>query len=160
LKARDNSPGTRAEGLAADHLERHGLVIVERNFRTRHGEIDLIARDGDSLVFVEVRLRSRGDFGGAAGIAEMLLQSQNGQIQLLPALPKAWENGSLKGVCARGGFVIDLEWKKGELTTFRLYSKSGGSAAINYHNQKTTLKTVPGRWYELNKDFKWSSIGK
>jgi putative endonuclease len=67
LKARDNSPGTRAEGLAADHLERHGLVILERNFRTRHGEIDLIARDGDSLVFVEVRLRSRGDFGGAAG---------------------------------------------------------------------------------------------
>ena len=100
-----------------------------------------------------------GNFGGAAGIAEMLLQSQNGQIQLLPALPKAWENGSLKGVCARGGFVIDLEWKKGELTTFRFYSKSGGSAAINYHNLKTTLKTVPGRWYELNKDFKWSSIG-
>jgi putative endonuclease len=42
-------------------------VIVARNFRTRHGEIDLVARDGDALVFVEVRMRSRGDFGGAAG---------------------------------------------------------------------------------------------
>ena len=49
------------------HLcERRGLVIVARNFRTRRGEIDLIARDGDSLVFVEVRMRSRADFGGAA----------------------------------------------------------------------------------------------
>jgi len=58
--------GARAEDLAALHLARQGLVIVERNFRTRLGEIDLIARDGDSLVFVEVRMRSRGDFGGAA----------------------------------------------------------------------------------------------
>jgi putative endonuclease len=56
----------RAEAIAADHLASRGLVIVERNFRTRHGEIDLIARDGDTLVFVEVRLRSRADFGGAA----------------------------------------------------------------------------------------------
>jgi len=67
LKARAESPGARAEGLAADHLARRGLVVVERNFHTRQGEIDLIARDGDTLVFVEVRMRSRADFGGAAG---------------------------------------------------------------------------------------------
>jgi len=67
LKARADSPGVRAEILAAEHLARQGLVIVERNFRTRRGEIDLVARDGDSLVFVEVRMRSRADFGGAAG---------------------------------------------------------------------------------------------
>ena len=67
MKARDNRAGARAEDLAAAHLVRHGLVIAERNFRTRHGEIDLVARDGDSLVFVEVRMRSRSDFGGAAG---------------------------------------------------------------------------------------------
>ena len=59
--------GAAAEALAAQFLAARGLTIVARNFRTRHGEIDLIARDGDSLVFVEVRLRSRGDFGGAAG---------------------------------------------------------------------------------------------
>jgi putative endonuclease len=58
--------GVRAERLAADYLVRRGLAIVERNFRTRHGEIDLIGRDGDTLVFVEVRLRSRSDFGGPA----------------------------------------------------------------------------------------------
>ncbi len=58
--------GVRAERLAADFLVQHGLAIVERNFRTRRGEIDLIGRDGDTLVFVEVRLRSRSDFGGPA----------------------------------------------------------------------------------------------
>ena len=58
--------GGRAEALAADFLVARGLVIVERNFRCRRGEIDIIARDGDTLVFAEVRLRTRQDFGGAA----------------------------------------------------------------------------------------------
>ena len=58
--------GEAAEQLAADHLRRHGLRLIERNFRVRGGEIDLICRDGKTTVFVEVRLRSRGDFGGAA----------------------------------------------------------------------------------------------
>ena len=58
--------GERAELLAADFLAARGVTIVERNFRRRCGELDLIARDGDTLVFVEVRLRTRNDFGGAA----------------------------------------------------------------------------------------------
>lgn len=58
--------GREAENLAAAMLEKRGLRIVERNFRVRGGEIDLICRDGKVLVFVEVRQRSRGDFGGAA----------------------------------------------------------------------------------------------
>jgi len=58
--------GARAEALAAMFLTARGLTIVARNFRCRRGEIDLIARDGETLVFVEVRLRSRRDFGGAA----------------------------------------------------------------------------------------------
>ena len=58
--------GARAETLAAAFLAARGLVIVERNFRCRRGEIDIIARDGETLVFAEVRLRTRSDFGGAA----------------------------------------------------------------------------------------------
>ena len=58
--------GGEAESQAARFLERHGLHIVTRNYRTRQGEIDLVAMDGDVLVFVEVRLRSGGYFGGAA----------------------------------------------------------------------------------------------
>lgn len=57
--------GARAEGIAAKFLEARGLSIVDRNFRTRRGEIDLIARDGEMLVFVEVRLRRSQSFGGA-----------------------------------------------------------------------------------------------
>ena len=57
--------GREAEERAARHLERHGLRVVERNFRVRGGEIDLICRDGKRLVFVEVRQRSHSDFGGA-----------------------------------------------------------------------------------------------
>lgn len=58
--------GAAAEQLAADYLRRQGLAVIERNFRVRGGEIDLICRDGKTTVFVEVRLRSRHDFGGAA----------------------------------------------------------------------------------------------
>jgi putative endonuclease len=58
--------GEAAEQLAADYLQGRGLRLVERNFRVRGGEIDLICRDGKITVFVEVRLRSRSDFGGAA----------------------------------------------------------------------------------------------
>lgn len=60
------SSGAQAEQLAAGYLQRRGLSLVQRNYRCRYGEIDLIMRDGASLVFVEVRLRSRGDYGGAA----------------------------------------------------------------------------------------------
>ena len=67
-KANDTTAtrGREAEARAAHYLERCGQRVVERNFRVRGGEIDLICRDGRTLVFVEVRQRSRGDFGGAA----------------------------------------------------------------------------------------------
>jgi putative endonuclease len=58
--------GSRAEDTAADFLQQQGLTLVERNYRCRFGEIDLIARDGEMLVFIEVRLRSSRAFGGAA----------------------------------------------------------------------------------------------
>lgn len=58
--------GQAAEAIAAEYLIRQGLAILHRNFRCRVGEIDLIARDGDAIVFVEVRMRERSDFGGAA----------------------------------------------------------------------------------------------
>lgn len=66
VKPDNTTDGARAEALAAAFLERHGLAVLERNFRVRGGEIDLVCREGKALVFVEVRLRRRGDFGGAA----------------------------------------------------------------------------------------------
>ena len=66
--------GAAAENLAAAFLAARGLAVVERNFRCKGGEIDLVARDGDALVFVEVRYRRSGTFGGAAASVDALKQ--------------------------------------------------------------------------------------
>jgi alpha-L-fucosidase 2 len=67
-----------------------------------------------------------GNFGGAAGIAEMLVQSHRGFIQVLPALPAAWAEGKFKGLCARGGFELDAAWSGGRIVELRVRSKAGG----------------------------------
>jgi alpha-L-fucosidase 2 len=71
-----------------------------------------------------------GNFGGAAGIAEMLLQSHAGEINLLPALPKAWPQGSVSGLRARGGFTVDMKWKEGHVTVAELRASRTGSCKI------------------------------
>lgn len=71
-----------------------------------------------------------GNFGCAAGIAEMFMQSHDGFIYLLPALPSVWKDGSIKGLVARGGFVIDMDWKDGKVSNLTILSREGGNCRL------------------------------
>jgi alpha-L-fucosidase 2 len=80
-----------------------------------------------------------GNFGGAAGILEMLVQSWGGEVRILPALPKAWPDGSLHGVRARGGIELDLDWAGGQLTRLRVRGKPNDTIKLRYRDRLTKL---------------------
>ncbi|WAC14500.1 glycoside hydrolase family 95 protein [Dyadobacter pollutisoli] len=91
-----------------------------------------------------------GNFGGAAGILELLVQSHLGELHLLPALPASLPDGKISGLCARGGFELTLEWKEGKLTTIHILSKTGNACKVRYGNKVATFATVKGKVYKLD----------
>ena len=105
-----------------------------------------------------------GNFGATAGVVEMLLQSQQTEsrsqnpevriLDLLPALPKAWPTGLVKGLCARGGFEVDLAWKDGALTQAVIRSKLGQPCRVRCGGQVIELKTKPGGQYVFDGQLK------
>ena len=79
-----------------------------------------------------------GNFGYAAGVCEMLLQSHAGEIAILPALPKAWPTGKVTGLCARGGFIVDIQWKDGKVTSYRIASATAKAVKVRVNGEVKT----------------------
>jgi alpha-L-fucosidase 2 len=90
-----------------------------------------------------------GNFGGTAGVCEMLMQSSmvNGQwsIELLPALPEAWKDGAVSGLCARGGFEVSFEWKGGKVRACQIKAKNNSTFTLLYNGQQKTVKLKAGQ---------------
>ena len=101
-----------------------------------------------------------GNFGGTSGVAEMLIQSHAGYVELIPCIPDVWKTGFFKGLCARGGFVIDAVWKDGKLTQANVLSNNGGEFRLmhkcevkdvpfSYDGRITSFMTEKGKEYKI-----------
>lgn len=91
-----------------------------------------------------------GNFGGAAGIGEMLLQSHTQHVDILPALPSALPDGVVNGILARGGFELSLKWSKGMLQSVSVISKAGQPLRLRYKNRTVNISTQKNKVYQFN----------
>lgn len=86
-----------------------------------------------------------GNFGAAAGLAEMLIQSHDGYIELLPAIPDAWKKyGNIKGLKARGNFTVDMTWKDGKITTYRISSPTSKKVKVKFNGRMQAITALKG----------------
>ena len=101
-------------------------------------------------------------FGHTAAMAEMLLQSHNDKVRLLPALPKAWSEGEVKGLVARGGFEVLMKWQKGQLTEAMIEAKHAGSIVVSYQGREISLNLQKGetKTLSLNAKSELQSVSK
>lgn len=103
----------------------------------------------DNLWDIHPPFQIDGNFGGTAGVTEMLLQSHAGCLHLLPALPDAWPEGSITGLRARGNFGVDLHWADGRLAKAVIVSGSGGKCAVRYGDETLSFDTKRGKRYTV-----------
>lgn len=101
----------------------------------------------DNLWDVHPPFQIDGNFGGTAGVTEMLLQSHAGCIDLLPSLPDAWADGNICGLRARGNFGVDIDWKNGKLRQATITSGSGEQCTVRYGQQSMQFLTKRGKTY-------------
>jgi len=91
-----------------------------------------------------------GNFGATAGMVEMLIQSHLSTIRILPALPSSLPNGSISGVCARGGFDLSFQWSEGILTAIEVLSKTGEECHLTYKDNTISFPTIAGKTYRFD----------
>ena len=122
------------------------LISLHARLKDAEGTHEMIRKlltksTRDSLLDFHPPFQIDGNFGGAAGIAEMVLQSHEGFIELIPALPVAYENGSFKGLRARGGAVLDCAWKNGKVTDISLRAPAGRTYILKFNGKSVTALT-------------------
>lgn len=91
-----------------------------------------------------------GNFGGSAAVAEMLVQSTDHEIHLLPALPDAWDAGSVKGICTRGGFVVSMDWTNKAIRKLSIFARNSGKTTLYFGNEKKEIALKKGQAMELS----------
>ncbi|HEY6124292.1 MAG TPA: glycoside hydrolase family 95 protein [Steroidobacteraceae bacterium] len=119
-----------------------------RDAEHTHGVIKLLldpSRTYPNMFDAHPPFQIDGNFGGANGMMEMLLQCVDGEIELLPALPRAWSTGSVRGLRARGGFELDMAWRDGELVSAQLRGAPGGVAQVRYREKVAKVRVAKGR---------------
>lgn len=126
--------------LAAQLLETFAGKFLLPNLFSTH------SRQGGSTLCFQID----GNFGVVAGMAEMLMQSHEGSISLLPAKPENWRNGFIKGLRARGAFLVEIHWKDGALLKASITSLVGGPCKVRHGDKTVEFNTVANQTYTLN----------
>jgi len=128
----------------ADFAEKQLELMLERT--TLSNLFDTHPRQGGNTLCFQIE----GNFGATAGIAEMLLQSHDGYLDILPAKPAKWRNGYIKGLRARGNVEVDIQWLEGNLKTVTIHSFDGGEKTISYGDKKLIFKFDKGESVTFN----------
>lgn len=129
-----NKRGDMATGWGMAH--RLNLWARTKNGERAYSILKRLLKDGTAYNLWDLHppFQIDGNLGGTAGVAEMLVQSHEGYIDILPALPSEWKDGSFSGICARGGFEISAVWKDSDAVYFNILSKSGTKCSVGYFN--------------------------
>jgi alpha-L-fucosidase 2 len=131
--------------------------VVNIMARLKQGDpaYDLMSREFFKQAYPNMFVKAHeqvqvGDMMGVPlGMIELILQSHTGKLELLPALPKDWKSGSVKGLCARGGFVVDISWENSILKEVKIHSKKDGLCTLSYKGKELKMQTKESGSYTI-----------